>query len=201
MIWTLPFLYIGKRVTIPQATDFLSLYRTQLITIFISVGTIHRKKNEISKAQDCFTKALYIKKQHYIIDHLSIAETLHELATTLSEGGKLDEAISNYEAALSIYEKRLGAHTSTIEVLSCLGAILLSVMKLDASYRYLERALVLKRMMYNDDDESISDTLYLIGKVQGKSGDLDDALNSLKEGKLQQFIASSHLSFVSHHLN
>ena len=58
-------------------------------------------------------------------------------------------------------------------------------MKLDASYRYLEQALVLKRMLYyNDDDESISDTLYLIGKVHGKSGDHDDALNSLKEGKL-----------------
>jgi tetratricopeptide (TPR) repeat protein len=148
-----------------------------------SIGTIHRKRNEIKEANDCFTKALQIKKQNYVVTHLSIAETMHELAITLSEGGKIDEAISSYESALSIYEENLGAHKITADILDSLGNIHLSILRLDTSYRYFERALVLKRMLFGDDDETVSDTLYLVGKVQGKSGDLDDALDSLKEGK------------------
>ena len=109
---------------------------------------------------------------------------MHELAITLSESGKVDEAISNYESALQIYEKSLGAHKITVTILDSLGSLHLSLMKLDVSYRYLERALVLKRMLFGGESEIVSDTLYLIGKVQGKSGDLDDALESLKEGKL-----------------
>ena len=61
--------------------------------------------------------------------------------------------------------------------------VLFSLGNLDASYRYLERALVLKRMIFGNDDEQISNTMHLIGKVQGKSGEKDDALDSLKEGR------------------
>ena len=94
-----------------------------LIDPTFSVGTIHRKKNHIDKAHDCFTKSLAIKKQHYVVNHISIAETLHELAKTISLGEKFLEAISTYEAALLIYEKRLGPHKITASILDSISTV------------------------------------------------------------------------------
>ena len=116
------------------------------------------------------------------MDHVSIAETLVELAITDSKRDRINEAISSYELALSIYQKSLGAHKSTFKILDALGSLLLSTEQYNKSYRHLERALAMKRILFGNDDEEVSDTLHLIGKVQGKSGDIDDALDSLKEG-------------------
>ena len=127
-------------------------------------------------------RSLSIKKQHYVGNHVSIGETMHELAITLMKVSNVSEAISYYESALTIYEKSLKAHKLTVNVLDSLGEIHLSELNLNTSYRHLERALVFKKILFGDDNVALSDTLYLIGKVQGKSGDIDDALDSLKEG-------------------
>lgn len=108
---------------------------------------------------------------------------MYELAKALSLSENFNEAITLNETALLTFERKLGPHKSTANVLECLGELYLSVSKFDESYRYLERALVLKRLLYGNENEAVSDTLYLIGKVQGKSGEMDDALDSLKEGK------------------
>jgi len=97
--------------------------------------------------------------------------------------GKSDEAIPLFEETLSIFEKKFGAHMTTASVLDALGSVSLSKGNLDDSHSYLERALALKRLVYGDDDIEVSNTLFMIGKVQAKSGDLDDALATLKEGK------------------
>ena len=149
-----------------------------------SVGTIHHKRNHYDDEHDCFIKSLALLKQHFVVNHISNTEqTLHELAKTLSLGEKFQEALNNYEAALLIYEKRFGPHKITASILDSIGAINFSLGNLDTSYRYLERALVLKRMIFGNDDEQISNTMHLIGKVQGKSKEKDDALDSLKEGR------------------
>lgn len=155
--------------------------------IFYSIGLVHRKKDEIVKAHECFTSALEVKRQHYFMDHVSIAETLVELAITDAKRDRTNEAIRNFELALSIYQKSLGAHKSTFKILDALGSLLLSVEQYNKSYRHLERALAMKRILFGNDDEEVSDTLHLIGKVQGKSGDIDDALDSLKEGTNNMF--------------
>lgn len=74
--------------------------------------------------------------------------------------------------------------------------------ELENARRYLERSLALKRMTHEEENIPISDTLYLIGKVQGKSGDLDDSLQTLKDGKnffssaqAQKYFLTSLLSF------
>ena len=148
---------------------------------------MHRKKEEIDEAHGCFTNALKVKKQHYFIDHFSIAETLRELAIVDSKREKYYEAIVNFESALTIYQKSLGAHKTTAKILDSLGSLFLSTEQFNHAYRHLERALALKRILFGNDDEEVSDTLHLIGRVQCKSGDIDDALNSLKEGTIKFF--------------
>ena len=61
----------------------------------------------MERAYDCFTRALQVKKQHYFLDHISIAETLFELGITNTKRDKPTEAIDNFELALSIYQKGL----------------------------------------------------------------------------------------------
>jgi len=146
-----------------------------------SIGKIYLKIKKLDKAQDSLNEALQIKKQHYVINHLSIAESNHQLAEALSGNGNDKDSLAYYEAALSTYEKKLGAHKMTTEVLDALGKLHLSFGNLHVSHRYLERSLVLKRMLFGDENDTVVDTLHLIGKLQGKSGDIDDALGTLKE--------------------
>lgn len=166
------------------------------VYLFFSIGIVHRKNDEIERAHKCLSSALKIKMHYYFKDHASIAETLVELAKTESKKGNFHEAINKYELALSIYQKSLGAHKSTVQILDSIGSLFLVTEQYDKAYRHLERALAMKRLLYGNDDEELSDTLHLIGKVQGKSGDIDDALDSLKEGKNYNFrcVLNVHLA-------
>lgn len=116
--------------------------------------------------------------------HLSIAETLNLLASSLTVTGKNNEAKTHFQEALVIYEKKFGAHMTTCSVLDSLGSVCLSLLCFDEAYRYLERALALKRLIFGEEDIEVCNTLFFIGKVQSKSGDMDDALNTFKEGKI-----------------
>ena len=132
---------------------------------------------------ESFLLSLKVKRRHYIESHLSVAETMHFLGLVLVQLGKEKEASAYLESSLLTYESKLGTHSNIPEILDSLGSICFSKEELDKAYRYLERSLAFKRMAFGDDNISISDTLYLIGKVQGKSGDLDDSLITFKDGK------------------
>jgi tetratricopeptide (TPR) repeat protein len=144
----------------------------------------------LEKAIECFETSLRLKRRQYVGGHLSIAETMNLLATAYTSVGKADKAIPLFEETLLIFEKRFGAHMTTANVLDSLGSVYLSEGKLENSHSYLERALALKRLIYGDDDIEVSNTLYFIGKVQSKSGDLNDALNTFKDGKTYLFLSS-----------
>lgn len=105
------------------------------------------------------------------------------LALSYVSLGKKDDAISSFEEALSIYEKKFGAHATTASILDSLGSVSLSKGSLNRAHGYLERALALKRLVYGEEDVEVSNTLFYVGKVQSKSGDVDDALNTFKEGE------------------
>lgn len=137
----------------------------------------------VEKAIQCLRTSLRLKRKHYIGGHLSIAETMNLLAESYTTAGKVDEAVPLLEETLVIYEKRFGAHITTASVLDSLGVAILSKGNLELSHSYLERALAIKRLVYGDGDFEVSNTLFYIGKVQSKSGDLIDALETFKEGK------------------
>lgn len=137
----------------------------------------------MEKAVECLETSLRLKRKHYVGGHLSIAETINLLANTYVASGKNTKSILLFEEALEIFEKRFGAHMTTANVLDMLGSVHISEGQLDHSRSYLERALALKRLIYGDDDIEVSNTLYLIGKVQSKSSDLNDALDTFKDGK------------------
>jgi tetratricopeptide (TPR) repeat protein len=132
---------------------------------------------------ESFSASLKVKRRHYVESHLSVAETMHFLGLALIQLGKDEEASVYLESSLLTYESKLGTHSNIPEILDSLGSICISKKELDKAYRYLERSLALKRMVFEGDNMSISDTLYLIGKVQGKSGDLEDSLLTFKDGK------------------
>ena len=145
-----------------------------------SIGKIHLKRDNFEEAAKCFKKLLFIKRKRYVATHLSVAETIHQLAIAVLKLGEVEEALDYFKLALSIFEQILGPHIDTSHVLDSLASIFESKGEHDKSQRYLERALVMKRAILGDDNIDVSDTLYLIGKVQTKSGD-EDALLTFKE--------------------
>ena len=148
---------------------------------------IYQRTNKLEKAIGYFETSLKVKKRHYLGGHLSVAETMNQLATAYVAMGRTDEAEPLFEVTLSMFEKRYGAHMNTASVLDSLGAVTLAEGKLEESYCYLERALAVKRLVDAEDEVATSETLFLIGKVQTKSGDADDALDTFKEGKSSLF--------------
>lgn len=147
-----------------------------------SIGKIHLRRDNIEEAIECLKKSLLIKRKRYVATHLSVAETIHQLAMAVMKQGGDEEAVDYFKLALSIFEQKLGTHIDTANVLDSLASIFQSRDELDKSHRYLERALALKRAILGNDNIDVSDTLYLIGKVQAKSGD-EDSLLTFKEGR------------------
>ena len=150
----------------------------------LSIGTILKKQGKWQEASESFHASLKVKRRHYAESHLSVAETKHFLGLALLHLGDQEEASVFLKSALVAYESKLGTHSNIPEILDSLGSICIANKELESAHRYLERSLALKRISHEDDNMSISDTLYLIGKVQGKSGDLDDSLQTLKHGKV-----------------
>lgn len=108
---------------------------------------------------------------------------MNHLAQVYTELKRFTEAIPLLEKALFIFEKKFGAHMTTAETLDSLGKAELFQGNLEGAYSYLERSLALRRLIQGNDDIETCNTLCLLGKVQSKSGDLDDALATFKEGK------------------
>jgi len=180
-----PFLFIGElseNVHIRSVSSILQFFTFHLLH---SIGTIYHKTGQPEKALECFEASLRLKKKHYVGGHLSVAETMNVLALSYDSLGKKDDAISSFEEALTIYEKKFGAHATTASILDSLGSVSLSKGSLNKAHGYFERALALKRLVYGDEDVEVSNTLFYVGKVQSKSGDMDDALNTFKEGKFK----------------
>jgi len=148
---------------------------------FHSIGKVHMKRNNFKDAVECFKTSLRIKRRHYVATHLSVAETMHQIAIVMIKQENETEAIEYLEMTLTTFEKQLGTHIDTANVLDSLASIFESKGELERAHRYLERALVLKRMILGNEHIGVSDTLYLIGKVQVKSGDVEDALLTFKE--------------------
>ena len=151
----------------------------------ISIGNIYYKTNEYGKSIECLETSLRLKRKHYVGGHLNLstADTMNLLAKSYVFVGKSKNAIRLFKETLFIFEKTFGAHMTTANVLDSLGSLNLSIGNLESAHSYLERALALKRLIYGDDATELSETLFYIGKVQSKSGDLDDALETFKEGE------------------
>lgn len=154
-----------------------------LIYFILSIGSIYQRTGDLQKAIECFETSLRLKRKQYVGSNLSVAETMNLLAQCQMSNKKLEKAIPLYEEALAVFEKKFGAHLTTANVLDSLGSAYLSEGKIVKAHCYLERALALKRLIYGDDDNEVSNTLFLIGKVQSKSGDLNDALDTFKDGE------------------
>jgi tetratricopeptide (TPR) repeat protein len=63
------------------------------------------------------------------------------------------------------------------------------------SLDFLNKALEMKELMYGEESLSRSDTLYAIGKIQEKMGDLDETLLTFKEGAYAHLYHCYYLVF------
>ena len=54
----------------------------------LSIGKVHKQKEEYDAAMDCFSSSLFIKRAKFGTTHLSIAETLHQMASIYDDEAK-----------------------------------------------------------------------------------------------------------------
>ena len=96
-----------------------------LTTVYLlhSIGLIYKKTERYAKAADCLKRSLILKTKHYIGGHHSVADTMNHLAQVYTELKRFKEATPLFEKALSIFEKKFGAHMTTAETLDSLGKV------------------------------------------------------------------------------
>ena len=130
-------------------------------------------------ALEAFEKALEIRRRTLAADHVSIAESLNNLAYIDVLRGDLAPARDRFEEALEIYEKALGPrHDSVARTLTNLGSVLIGLGELDEAQAHLERALEIAEEILGPRSIQAAQTLTELGRLyvaRGLSGPAEEA--------------------------
>lgn len=130
------------------------------------------------------------------------ASDLRHLAKRLTEGGKLDEASAVHERALALFESEYGpVHPGIILVLFELAQYHIQHRNPEAAERFATRALELAEWVDESPSLRVATLRGILGNVSFRMGNLDQALERLKEGLAEALavVGPEHHRIASFH--
>ena len=96
--------------------------------VLFKLGSMHKRRDDNETSADYFSECLRIRTTAYGPDHVTIADTLYELAGAMTDGEKVSGKIDPpqcYVDAIRIYRQTLGeSHVSVAKCLARLGDIM-----------------------------------------------------------------------------
>ncbi|NOX94261.1 MAG: toll/interleukin-1 receptor domain-containing protein [Alphaproteobacteria bacterium] len=117
-------------------------------------------------------------------NHISSAETLHNIALSEFQAGRLEEAAQSEQKALIIFEDVLENNHPTIAAASLLlGRIKNALGDFSGSQSAMLKAAETYARAYGDDHEMVAVTLIYLSKYQSENKHTDEAFVSLAEAK------------------
>ncbi len=148
------------------------------------LGNLRRKRRDWAAAEELIRESLAIATERgYPRETILAREALGDFHL---ERGALEEARSEFEAALVMADQVSPESDLTVELLRRLGEVHFAHHEFDQAVRSGERAVVIARRLGDRIEEACS--LRLIGLVRAEEGDLDQARNFLDQASeiLQQ---------------
>ena len=148
-----------------------------------TLGNVYSQLGEYSKAEEIQRKALAMSDAAFGKGSAKSTATLHALATTCQEEGKLAEAGAMFDAALDAEKKSMG--DSNLEVagtLNDLGLLLWHRGDLPQSESMMRQALEMRRQLLKPDDSAVNEALGNLGLVLSERGQYQQAEQALRQG-------------------
>lgn len=127
-------------------------------------------------------RALTLREHLLGPDHLDVAQSLGDLATTLADNGDLTQAKHLLERALKIRETALGHnHPLVASTLNNLGTVQRQQHDLAGARNSLERSLAIKRLHWGKHHPNTARALHNLGRLAREQGDLAGAVSLYRE--------------------
>jgi tetratricopeptide (TPR) repeat protein len=153
-------------------------------TVLNNIGRVFYLSGNYEKANEAYSLSLAVRRKLYKPTSVDLAVTICNLAQTLHQVGKLDEAITLFNEFLNLAETHtnLANHHDIIIVLSHVACIHHESGNLQDSRVYYEAALTAARLTSNNDGSVTASLLNKLGSVCYKTKDTEAALSYLQEG-------------------
>ncbi|CAN0170438.1 unnamed protein product, partial [Hapterophycus canaliculatus] len=143
-----------------------------------TLGVHALSSGRTEEAERWFRKALCFEEKTLGAVDISLADTLHQIASCASRGGRAEEAELLHLRALSIREESQGSeHPDVAKTLHAVGLLVLKEGRADEAESYLRRALQIYSEKLGATDTKMSTTLYDLGRcltVAGKSSEAEE---------------------------
>jgi len=171
-----------------------------LSTIYLNIGKVHQKRNEIDDANEMYRRAL-IKAEN--CSQFSMAanttkccplkiEILHNLGQLQYYQGNHSAAIKTYHSALTLAKKICGERSVHVaSTLNCLGVLryhMSSAGEENCALDYFQSALSIRRRIAlvqgegdTSQNEHIATTLNNIGRIHFQRGEYDESMMAYNE--------------------
>eukprot|EP00934_Nitzschia_sp_Nitz4_P009137 Nitzschia sp. Nitz4//scaffold152_size53828//29813//32476//NITZ4_006745-RA/size53828-processed-gene-0.72-mRNA-1//1//CDS//3329537211//9127//frame0 len=170
----------------------------------ICMGSIYYKLGNRVEELEMYRQAKGVYKKAFGDQHVFVAGTRKNIGMVLAERGEYDEAMEQFEKAMSIYlgvNKGSRINRDVASAISCMGNVKNRVGELDAALdQYMEALRIYKTLLSqfvegtsegvvhypsgeaeSDALRDVTSTLKVIGMVHAKKGDLDTAMGFFQE--------------------
>lgn len=139
----------------------------------------------VDKHQDAvlmYREAIMIQSQIFGVDHLSVANSLHNLGNCYRDLCEFDKSAECLSKSLTLLSQNYGLDNEDVaDTCHCLAETMISRCELDDAVTYLERALAIRRKTLGALDLNIASSLYNLAVISQMKGNWSNAMKYGKE--------------------
>jgi len=129
-----------------------------------------------------YREAIMIQSQIFGVDHLSVANSLHNLGNCYRDLCEFDKSAECLTKSLTLLSQNYGVENEDVaDTCHCLAETLIARCELDDAITYLERALAIRRKKLGALDLNIASTLYNLAMISQTKGNWSIAMKYGKE--------------------
>ena len=159
-------------------------------TLCYKLANSYIRVNQHHDAVLMYREAIMIQSQLFGVDHLSVANSLHNLGNCYRDLSEFDKSFECLNKSLSLLSQNYGADNEDVaDTCHCLAETLISQCELDDAVKYLERALIVRRKKLGALDLNIASTLTNLAIIFQMKGNWTSALKYGKEAlRIQRMV-------------
>jgi tetratricopeptide (TPR) repeat protein len=148
----------------------------------LTQGRIAISKSDVKGGVVAFDRALAFYRASPDAPPKAVATALNNRGILLSDAGRFDEATASLKESLTLYQRALGeTHLLTGQAWFALAQNSFNAGKLPDAEREIAKALAIQRVVLDNDNPILADTLSMQGQIQQGRGKLAEAETSLRE--------------------
>jgi len=145
-------------------------------------GSLHGKLGQYVEAIHCFDQALEMQTKLLGPDHLTVANTMHNLGSVEMEVNDLERAEHHLVDAMAITKRIVGGeHLELADTMHTLASVYRKRQEYDKAVKLYDEASQIKRFHLGGEHLSLANTLYAMGSAYEAQGNYNKAMRCFME--------------------